>query len=44
MSKGTQIVDLSTQKVQRMMTHALAAILRIIHLIGEGRAGLTESH
>ena len=37
-------MDNGTQKVQKMMAHALSVILNIINQIGEGQADMTEVH
>ncbi len=44
LDKGAQITDLGIQRSQGMQAAALSAILRIIHAIGNGTAGVTEDH
>ncbi len=44
MSRGNQVVDNATQRIQSLQVHALSAILSIINAIGTGNGGLSESH
>ncbi len=44
LSRGYQVADNSTQRIQLLQVHALSAILSIINAIGTGNGGTTESH
>ena len=44
LSRGVQVADSSTQRVQLNLAHALSAQLEVINAIGRNRAGMTETH
>ncbi len=44
MSRGAQVADNATQRVQLMQAHALSSILEVINAVGNNTGGQTEDH